>query len=92
MLKSDIPTGTPQTESPSQMAKKCLKIIEKYQTGTWTPLSKVMAIQGITSLLTSGAGELSETEVNDTLGLYLRILKQHDKSIDICYESAKIVN
>jgi hypothetical protein len=79
---SHIQTGALQTE-PSQMAKKCLNIIKKYRTGTQTALGKVTIIQGITSLLTSGADRLSETKVNDTLGSYLRIIEQHDKSVNI---------
>ena len=86
--RSPIVTGAPQTKPPSQMAKKCLEIIEKYRTGTRTPLSKVTAIQGITSLLTSGMDELLETEINDALGSYLRIIAQHDESINVAEQNA----
>src|SRR5882762_9732496 len=85
---SPIVTGAPQTEPPSQMAKKCLEIIEKYRTGTRTSLSKVTAIQGITSLLTSGTDELSETEIDDALGSYLRIIEQHNNSINVAEQNA----
>jgi hypothetical protein len=76
-VTAPIPTGDPETEHTSQVAEKCLEIIETYRKGPWTTLCRVTAIQGITSLLTSGMDELTETEINDTLGLYLRILEQH---------------
>ena len=78
-----ILTGDQPAEPTSRMARKCLKIIETYRRGTRDPLSKATAIQGITSLLTSAADELSESEINDTLGLYFKILKQYNKSTDI---------
>jgi len=87
-VRSPISTGATQTKFPSQMAKKCLEIIEKYRTGTRTALSKVTAIQEISSTVTSGADELSEAEVDDALGSYLRIIEQHDKSIDVAARNA----
>ena len=87
-VRSPISTGATQTKFPSQMAKKCLEIIEKYRTGTRTALSKVTAIQEISSTVTSGADELSEAEVDGALGSYLRIIEQHDKSIDVAAQNA----
>ena len=78
-----ILTGDQPAEPASQMARKCLEIIETYRRGTRDPLSKATAVQGITSLLTSAADELSESEINDALGSYFKILEQCDKLVDI---------
>ena len=76
-VTAPIPVGDPATEYALQVAEKCLEIIETYRKGSRTALCRVAAIQGITTLLTSGTDELTETEINDALGSYLRILKWH---------------
>ena len=76
-------TSNPSEESASQVAQKCLEFIEVYRKGTRTPLAKAAAIRDITEALTSGTPErFSETEVNDALESYLKIIEQHDASIE----------
>ena len=70
-------------ESTLQMAQKCLKFIEVYCKGSRTPLAKAAAIQDIIEAFTSGMPEqFSNTEVNDALKLYLKIIEQHDTLIE----------
>jgi hypothetical protein len=85
MTNENVELGTPiadqgpLSESASQVAKKCLDIIEEYRKGDSTPLSKAAAIGRITDILTSISPQLTESETNDSLGSYLRIIDQHDR-------------
>jgi hypothetical protein len=65
------------------MAEKCLELIDTYHKGSRTPLDKAATIQDITTVLTSGMPQqFPKLEVNDALGLYLRIIEQHNKSVE----------
>ena len=65
------------------MAQKCLKSIEVSCKGSRTPLAKAAAIQDIIEAFTSGMPEqFSKAEVNDALKLYLKIIEQHEASIE----------
>jgi hypothetical protein len=75
---SSPPEG-PQTESTSQVAKKCLEIIETYRKGPQTPLAKAAVIRDVTTTLTSTTPQFAETEVNDALRSYLKIISQYDR-------------
>ena len=62
------------------MVKKCLDIVGEYRKGDGTPLSKAATISKIADALTSISPELSEREANDSLGSYLSIIDQHDRT------------
>jgi hypothetical protein len=64
------------------MGKKCLDIIEAYRKGPRTPLANAAVIRDVTATLTTATPQFSEAEINDALGSYLRIIIQHDKSIE----------
>jgi hypothetical protein len=64
------------------VAKKCLEIIKTYRRGSGTPLSKSAVIQDVTATLTSTTYQFTETEINDALGSYLKIINQCDRSIE----------
>ena len=65
------------------MVQKCLKFIEVYHKGSRTPLARAAAIRDIMEPLISGMPErFSKTEVNDALESYLKIIEQHDASIE----------
>jgi hypothetical protein len=72
----------PDTESTPQVGKACLDIIEAYRKGSCNPLDKASAIGKIAETLTSTAPKLTETEVNDSLGTYLQIIEQHERSLE----------
>jgi hypothetical protein len=76
-------TPDPLGEPASQMAQKCLGLVETYRKGPRTPLHKSTIIRDIATLLTSGTPQqFSESEVNDALGSYLKIIDQLDRSIE----------
>jgi hypothetical protein len=77
-----IPEQGPLSQSSSQMAKKCLEVIEEFRRGSCTPLQKAGVIGKITEILTSATPQLTETEVNGALGSYLGFIKQHEQSVD----------
>ncbi|KIM72975.1 hypothetical protein PILCRDRAFT_15638 [Piloderma croceum F 1598] len=77
-----VPAQGPQTESASQMGKKCLDIIEAYRKGPRTPLANAAVIRDITTALTTATPQFSKAEINDALGSYLKIIIQHDKSTE----------
>jgi hypothetical protein len=76
------PSQGPQTESTPQVAKKCLKAIETYRKGPWTPLTKAAVIQDVTTTLTSTTPQFTKAEVNDALGLHLKIISWCDWSAE----------
>ena len=79
----ELETPNPLGESASHLAEKCLELIKAYHKGPRTPLDKAAVIPDITATLTSGLPEqFPKAAVNDTLGFYLRILKQNDKSTE----------
>jgi hypothetical protein len=76
-------TPDPLGESTSHMVQKSLELIDTYRKSARTPLIKASTIQDITTMLTSGMPEqFSEAEVNDALRSYLKIIEQHDRSIE----------
>ena len=93
--RSTSPSGPaqgPQTESTSQMGKKCLDFIETYRKGPRTPLANAAVIRDITTALTTATPQFSEAEINDALGSYLKIIVQHDKSIETAAQGNGEVN
>ena len=86
MTDTDSENGTttegPLSESTSQMAKKCLDIIEEFRRGSCTALDRVSVVGKIAEILTSATSELPESEVNVALGSYLNIVEQHIQNLD----------
>jgi hypothetical protein len=85
MPEDVVESETPNSleESTSHMVEKCLEIIDAYRKGSRTPLIKAATIQNIATALTSGTPQqFPELEVNDALRSYLRIIEQHNKSIE----------
>jgi hypothetical protein len=76
--RSTSPSRAPQDETASQVAKKCLEIIEIYRKGPHTPLTKASVIHDITTTLTATATQFTESDINDALGSYLGIINQCD--------------
>jgi hypothetical protein len=70
-----------QPSPSSQVSKKCLDHVEKYRKGARKPVDKAATIQNIVSLLAGTTPELTEDELNDSLGTYLKILEQQDQAI-----------
>jgi hypothetical protein len=70
------------SSSASQVGKKCNACIEKYRRSGRKPVERVGAISDIVSYLTASTPELTDDELNDALGSYLKILDQHDRSIE----------
>jgi len=65
------------------VAEKCLELIDTYRKDSRAPFDKAATIRDITTALTSGMPQqFPKSEVNDALGSYLRILEQHDKSVE----------
>src|ERR1700729_3423834 len=62
----------------SQVAKKCLNVIEAYRK---SGRDKAVLTCKILSALADTMPLLSESELNDMFGTYLSILEQHDRSI-----------
>jgi hypothetical protein len=93
MTNGDVGIATPTaeegplSESASQMVKKCLDVIEEYRKGDCTPLSKAAVIGKVTDILTSPSPQLTESETNDSLRSYLRIIDQHDRIRDTAGEN-----
>jgi hypothetical protein len=77
----------PLSVSRSQMVKKCLEIVREYRKGDGTPLTKAATIGKITDALTSLSPQLTERETNDSLGSYLRIIDQHNRTQDTAGEN-----
>jgi hypothetical protein len=95
MLENVVGTETPDPlgEPALQMAQKCLGLIKTYHKGARTPLHKSAIIQDITTSLTSGTPQqFFESEVNDTLGSYLKIIDQHDRSIESASSRSEMIN
>ena len=80
--ENNTTTEGPLSESTSQMAKKCLDIIEEFRRGSCTALDRADVIGKIAGILTSAMPELPEPEVNDALGSYLSIVEQHVQNLD----------
>jgi hypothetical protein len=82
-----VQTPNSQTEqtamgiSSSQVAKACLKCVEDYRKSSWKSSDKVCATREIIDALSSSTPELAEHKFNDSLGTYLSMLEQHDRSI-----------
>ena len=74
------------------MAKKCPNSIEIYKKGPRTHLPKVAIIQDVTSTLTAATLQFTETEINDALGSYLKIIAQCDESIEAASAQAGVSN
>jgi hypothetical protein len=86
MPENVVESETPDSlgESTLHVAKKCLKLVDTYRKGSRIPLEKAAAIRDITTALTSGTPQqFPESEVNNALGSYLRIIEQHDKSVEV---------
>ncbi|KIM81521.1 hypothetical protein PILCRDRAFT_787250 [Piloderma croceum F 1598] len=73
--------GSTATIPESQMAKACLDTIEAYRKSGRQPVDKATATRGLVASLSSAMVELSESELNDSLGVYLVMLEQHDNSV-----------
>jgi hypothetical protein len=69
------------------VGKKCHDAIEKYRKSGRTPIEKVEAISNIASYLSATAPHLTEGELNDSLGTYLKIIEQHDRSVKAAADS-----
>jgi hypothetical protein len=73
--------GSTATVPESQMAKACLDTIKAYRKSGRQPGDKATATQALITSLSSAMVKLSESELNDSLGVYLVMLEQHDNSI-----------
>jgi hypothetical protein len=83
-VNTPIPVETPESEDSilaSTMAKECLKIVDTYRKGPRKPIGKASAIHEITGTLTAATPQLTEDELNDALGTYLKIIEQHDRAV-----------
>jgi hypothetical protein len=86
---TDVTEQTPNTETEqssedvpaSEVAKKCLNVVEAYRRGERKASNKAGSTREVIAALTATTPELSEVEFNDTLGTYLSMLEQHDRSI-----------
>ena len=94
---TDVNEQTPNTETErstedvpqSEVAKKCLNSIEAYRRGEQNASSKAGSTQEIIAALTATMPGLSEAEFNDSLGAYINMLKQHNRSIAGLQESER---
>ena len=66
----------------SQVAKECLKLVEDYRKGSWRSSDKAATTRDLIESLTTSTLELSEADFNDSLGMYLSMLEQHNRSIN----------
>jgi hypothetical protein len=86
---TDVTEQTPNTETgqssedvpTSEVAKKCLDLVEAYRRSERTVSNKAGSTREIITALAATTPELSEIEFNDSLGTYLSMLEQHDRSI-----------
>ena len=89
-MANDVGIQAPnsQTESSagdvpaSQVAKECLKLVEDYRKSHRRSSDKAATTRDLIESLTASTLELSEADFNDSLGTYLSMLEQHDRSID----------
>jgi hypothetical protein len=67
--------------SPStlQVAKKCLDSVKKYQRSAQKPADKATAIGCLVECLSASTPGLAEDEFNNSLSMYLAIIKQHNR-------------
>ena len=84
-MQSDETTETPnsQTESSegvseSEVAKKCLDVVEAYRRSEHKSSDKAVATRDLVAAVSASTPELSDPEFNDSLGSYLTMLEQHD--------------
>ena len=68
------------------MGKKCLNIIEIYRKGGQKLMDKVLLIAELLSALATTTPELSDSKLDDSLGSYLDMLEQHDRSVAAAFE------
>ena len=87
-MQPDETTETPnsQTESSegvseSEVAKKCLDVVETYRRSEHKSSDKAVATRDLVAALSASTPELSDPEFNDSLGSYLTMLEQHDRAI-----------
>ena len=72
---------TTEEISSSQVEKGCLKCIEDYRKSSQKSIDKVCATHDLIDTLSSSMPELAEHKFNDSLGMYISTLEQHDQSI-----------
>jgi hypothetical protein len=70
------------------VGKNCEACIDKYRKGGRKPIERVATISDIVSFLTGSTPELSDDELNDALGAYLKIIEQHDRSVEAASRAA----
>ena len=77
-------------ETAAHMAEKCLGFIKTYHREPRTPLDKATIIQDITTTLISGSPQqFPETDINDTLGTYLKIIDQKTNHLSLLSQGWK---